>query len=306
MRNTFIKELTKLAAQDPNLYLFVGDLGFSVMEDFEKKFPNRFFNIGVAEQSMIGVAAGMAMAGKNVFVYSIVPFATMRCFEQIRDDICYQQLPVKIIGTGGGLDYGPYGATHHSIEDIGIMRMLPGMTVLAPGSATETAALTQTIAKYNKPVYLRLSRSTNTVPYQENTEIKLGTSIEIIPNNKQLLITTGNMLDLGYELCTQLKKKGLDLGLVSMPTVKPFCSDIFTKYKDTLQTVFTLEEHNVVGGFGEAIGSYLLSNFNRNIAFKNFGVQDEYVHVAGKSEYVKATVGINPKDIEKNISKQLI
>ena len=305
MRNTFIKELTILAESDPNLYLFVGDLGFSVMEEFESKFPNRFFNIGVAEQSMIGIAAGMAMAGKNVFVYSIVPFVTMRCFEQVRDDICYQNLPVKLIGTGGGLDYGPYGGTHHSIEDIGIMRTLPGMTVLAPGSATEAAALTHEIADYQSPVYMRLSRSSNAVPYPKATNVTIGSSVEIIPNKKNVLVTTGNMLDLGYELCANLKAAGVDLGLISMPTVKPLCTEILDRNKDTLQAVFALEEHNVIGGIGEAIGSYLMGNFDRKIVFKNFGVQDEYVHVAGKSKFVKGTVGIDTNKIQAKIERLL-
>jgi len=143
MRQSFINTLTKLAKIDKNLYLLTGDLGFSVFEDFIEKFPKRFINCGVAEQNMMGVAAGLALSGKKVYVYSFIPFIIMRCFEQVRNDICYQNLDVKIVGIGGGISYGSLGATHHAIEDISLMRALPNMTVICPGDPIEAGLATK-------------------------------------------------------------------------------------------------------------------------------------------------------------------
>ena len=137
MRTAFIKTVEELAENDERLYLITGDLGFSVLENFRDKFKERFLNVGVAEANMVGISAGLALSGKIPFTYSIIPFATMRCYEQIRDDVCYQNLNVKIIGVGGGFSYGELGVTHHSIEDISIMRSLPNMTVIAPGDPIE-------------------------------------------------------------------------------------------------------------------------------------------------------------------------
>ena len=303
MRTAFMQTLIQAAQQDPNLYLLVGDVGFSVIEEFQQKFQHRYINAGIAEQSMIGLAAGLAMAGKNVFVYSIVPFVTMRCFEQVRDDLCYQNLPVKIVGTGAGLDYGSLGGTHHSIEDMAIMRCIPGMTVLAPGSFYETQALTKELCSYQGPAYLRLSRSDNAVPYATDTAVIIGSPIEIIPNAKRILITTGNMLDLGYTICKTLQAQGINLGLVSMPTIKPL--NLQWLQKDSLEAIYTLEEHNYFGGMGEAIGAYIAQNFERKITFKPFAINDEYCHVGGKSEYLRQQLGLSLQSIESAIKQQI-
>lgn len=297
MRTAFIQTLTKNAEQDQNIYLLAGDVGFSVIEEFQQKFPQRFINIGIAEQSMIGIAAGLAMAGKNVFVYSIVPFVTMRCFEQVRNDLCYQQLPVKIVGNGGGLDYGALGATHHAIEDIAIMRSLPDMAVLAPGSRSEAVALTNQLCSYTGPAYLRLSRSDNKVPYQAVADIAIGKPVIIIPHDTHLLISTGNMLDQAYELCLSLRAEGNDFGLVSMPTVKPLNLDWLPS---TLEAVFTLEEHNICGGLGEAVGSYIAQQQKFNtVKFKPFAIPDQYCHRGGKSEFLRDRLLLNRKFVLK-------
>ncbi|MBM3886924.1 1-deoxy-D-xylulose-5-phosphate synthase [Candidatus Dependentiae bacterium] len=302
MRTAFMQTLIKMAEQDPNLYLIVGDVGFSVIEEFQQKFHQRYINAGVAEQSMIGLAAGLAIAGKNVFVYSIVPFVTMRCFEQIRNDLCYQYLPVKIVGNGGGLDYGSLGATHHAIEDIAIMRSLPHMTVLAPGSSQETRALTQELSHYKGPAYLRLSRSENNIPYRLNAPITIGTSIIIIPHDTCLLVTTGNTLDLGYDICKSLKEESIALGLVSVPTIKPLN---LSWLSNNVATLFTLEEHNTHGGFGEAIGAYLAQSFDKKIFFKSFAIEDKYCHEAGKSEFLRNKVSLNRTSIIHQIKNYL-
>src|SRR5579872_3655743 len=174
MRATFIKTLTEYAAHNPDVYLITGDVGFSVIEEFARQFPTRYFNAGVAEQNMIGVAAGLALAGKKVYVYTIIPFLIKRCFEQIRVDICYQELPVKLIGVGGGFSYGPMGATHHALEDITLMRSLPGMTVIAPGSKYEVQQLSAQIHAAQSPTYVRLSNNEEKVIYPQHSSMHIG------------------------------------------------------------------------------------------------------------------------------------
>ena len=159
MRTTFINELIKLAEKDEKIILLAGDLGFSVFEKFREKFPERYYNMGIAEQNMVGVAAGMAMRGKKPYVYSIVPFVVMRPFEQVRVDVCYHELDIKLVGVGGGFAYGPLGATHHSIEDISIMRTLPNMQVISPGDPYEAKNAIIKSYSNNKPTYIRLSKN---------------------------------------------------------------------------------------------------------------------------------------------------
>src|SRR5713226_3860325 len=156
MRNAFILALTDLAAQDPRITLVVGDLGFGVVVDFSKRFPKQFINAGVAEQNMTSLAAGLALSGKIVFTYSIGNFPTLRCLEQIRNDVCYHNANVKIVSVGGGFSYGSLGMSHHATEDLAIMRALPGMVVVAPGDPMEAACATRAVAAYDGPCYLRL------------------------------------------------------------------------------------------------------------------------------------------------------
>jgi len=297
MRTTFIKKITEFAQTDPNVYLVAGDVGFSVIEEFAQKFPTRYFNAGVAEQNMIGVAAGLAMAGKTVYVYTIIPFLIKRCFEQIRVDLCYQELPVKLIGVGGGFSYGALGVTHHALEDIALMRSLPGMTVVAPGSKFEAQELAQDIHELKTPAYVRLSNIEEKVVYPENTKINLGQAIEIIPSHSMYIIATGNSLDTGFIACIQLRALGYDIGLVSMPTIKPLDIKFLLSQKNTLKALFTIEEHNVIGGLGEAIARVLCEQFGTKIIFKAFGVQDFYFHIAGSRSYLNDLAGLSPEKI---------
>jgi len=291
MRTTFIQYLEQEAARDPNLYFIVGDVGFSVIEKFKEKYGNRYINAGIAEQNMIGVAAGLAMAGKNVYVYSIIPFVTMRCFEQIRNDLCYQQLPVKLIGVGGGFSYGPMGVTHHALEDVAVMRCLPGMTVVAPGSTFETEALLPHINTLDGPSYLRLSNNEELALYNDNTQVTIGKAVSLVPHDTNIIVACGNALDLGIKVQKHLSEMGIDIGLVSMPTIKPLDEDFFLS--KNLNAVFTLEEHSVIGGLGEAISRFLCENFDHKIIFHAFGVNDFYYHIKGSRSYLNEKAGLN-------------
>lgn len=295
MRTIFFQQLMTLAHADPNLYLVVGDVGFSVIETFQQTFGHRYINAGVAEQNMIGLAAGLAMAGKNVYVYSIVPFVIMRCFEQIRDDLCYQQLPVKLVGVGGGFSYGPMGVTHHALEDAALMRMLPEMSVIAPGNKYETGHLVPQINALKGPAFLRLSNGNELVTYPEGTEVVLGKACEIIKHPRYCIVATGNALDLGWQVCKHLESLGFDIGLVSMPTIKPLDEHFFLTRN--FDAIFTIEEHFINGGLGEAIARMLCEKIDRKIIFHAFGVDDFYFHEAGSRDYLKEKAGLSVEKI---------
>lgn len=304
MRKTFMDCLIVMAQEDPNLYLVVGDVGFSVIEEFSQRFGNRFINAGIAEQNMIGVAAGLAMAGKNVFVYSIIPFLTMRCFEQIRIDICYQNLPVKLVGVGGGFSYGQMGLTHHALEDIAIMRSLSGMMVIAPATLHEAQALIPQLTTTTCPVYVRLSNYDEVPECMQPNDLILGSVCEYIHSDQYLIVITGNMLDLGYAVCRSLHYYGIPCGLVSMPTIKPLDVNFFITLKN-LEAVFTIEEHSIVGGLGEALARALGESFAHKIIFKAFGIPDSYPHCIGTRHYLRDLMGLNVITITQEIVNRI-
>lgn len=304
MRKAFMQSLMTMAELDSSLYLIVGDVGFSVIEEFQTRFGNRFINAGIAEQNMIGVAAGLAMAGKNVFVYSIIPFLTMRCFEQIRIDLCYQSLPVKLVGVGGGFSYGQSGLTHYALEDIAIMRSLAGMTVIAPADIHETRLLVPQLTTTSGPVYLRLSNYDEAPESIECKKITIGRACEYIHSEHYLIVTTGNAFDLGYEVCQALQAQGILCGLVTMPTIKPLDVHFFLKQKK-LKAVFTIEEHSIIGGLGEAVARMLGESFAHKIIFKAFGTPDRYYHCVGTRHYLRDLVGLNIATITQEIIKMI-
>lgn len=303
MRTAFINFLLQQAEIDKNLYLIVGDVGFSVIETFKERFKERYINAGISEQAMIGTAAGLAMAGKNVYVYSIIPFVTMRCFEQIRNDLCYQQLPVKLVGVGGGFSYGPMGVTHHALEDIAIMRILPGMTVIAPGSIHEAISLMPQINNVDGPAYIRLSNIDGLVSYNQNTEIKVGKVVELVHNPTQTIIASGNALDLGFLVQKKLAEQGIEMGLVSMPTIKPLDHDFLTSRR--WKALFTLEEHFITGGLGESIARIVCERSDQKIIFQAFGVNDFYFHEAGSRSYLKEKAGLATENIASIIMQKM-
>lgn len=305
MRNIFLNYLIEQAALDPNLYLVVGDVGYSVIEKFQERYPQRMINAGVAEQNMIGMAAGLAMAGKNVYVYSIVPFACMRNFEQIRIDICYQNLPVKIVGNGGGFSYAQAGVTHHALEDVAIMRALPGMTVVSPGSKKEVGDLMAQINTLSGPVYLRLANNEELVTYQDQTTCKLGKAIELIPHDEVMIVGTGNGLDLAWQTCKALEAAGISVGLISMPTIKPLDGEFLLTRHKNLKALFTIEEHSVIGGLGEAVARFVAETMQNKIIFKSFGVQDFYYHTVGSRAYLKKHAGLEAEVITQQIRQLL-
>jgi transketolase len=305
MRNEFINQLMSIAEQDKTTHLIVGDMGFSVVEKFQERFPERYINAGISEQNMIGVASGLAIAGNNVYVYSAAPFVTLRCFEQIRHDLCYQNLPVKLVGFGAGFGYVYLGTSHNTIEDIAVMRSLPGMTIFAPGSIKETKNLIPQVNQVKGPTYLRFSSINHTIEYPENSEVIIGKATAVIPGQAHWIIATGSALEFGYKACMILKRQGINVGLASMHTIKPIDQEFFASRKNEMKSIFTIEEHSIIGGLGEAVAKILCEDFDKKIKFKSFGVQDCYFHEVGSRDYLLNRAGLNPEQISYEILKTL-
>src|SRR5215470_11967986 len=215
MRGAFFESLLSLAEQDPRTHLLVGDLGFAVTDAFRKRFPGRFLNVGVAEQNLTGVAAGMALSGKIVFTYSIANFPVLRCLEQIRNDVCYHHANVKVVAVGGGLAYGSLGVSHHATEDLAVMRSLPGMVVVAPGDPIETDLATAAVAAHSGPCYLRLGRAGEAKVHQDGIHFELGKAVEVRDGEDLTIVSTGGMLQTAVRVADLLKIQGLNARVLS-------------------------------------------------------------------------------------------
>ncbi|MCM8821615.1 MAG: hypothetical protein NC831_02220 [Candidatus Omnitrophica bacterium] len=300
MRQSFIKVLTELARKDEKIFLLTGDLGFSVFEKFREEFPHRFLNIGVAEQNMIGIASGLALSGKIAFVYSIIPFLIMRPFEQIRLDICYQNVNVKIVGSGGGFAYGSAGCTHHATEDISIMRSLPNMTVICPADPVETELAIKCSVEYDGPVYIRIGREKQKIYYKE-PEFKIGKGIIVREGDHITIISTGDMLKNVLEAARKLSEMNIDARIISMHTVKPIDAAVILKSANETKAIFTVEEHNIIGGLGSAVAEVLMESRCKNIIFRRIGIPDTFAKKVGSQEYLKEVYGLSVDSILKTI-----
>ena len=297
MRRAFLDTLTELVEADSTVMLLTGDTGFHVFDQFRDTFPDNFLNVGISEAAMIGMAAGLALEGKKVFVYAIAPFATLRCLEQIRVDLCCQNLPVKIVGVGAGLTYGSSGPTHHTIEDIGVLRPLPNMTILCPGDPVETRAAVRASMALSGPCYLRLGKSGEPVVHgDELSDFRIGRGLVLKPGRDLAVIATGNMLAAGQELCRQLAGFGHDAGLISLPTIKPLDSELLTGLAERLPLLVTIEEHNLIGGLGSAVAE-LVADCHCPTKLLRCGIPDRFADRAGSQEYLRELYGLLPEQM---------
>ena len=294
LRTAFIDTLRELARIDDRIFLLTADMGYSVFETFRDEFPDRFLNTGIAEQNTIGVAAGLASRGKIVFVYSIIPFVTMRCFEQVRLDLAYNFMNVKLVGVGAGLTYGPLGSSHHALEDIAIMRSLPDMTVLCPGDPIETRELIKRSFEYEGPVYIRLGKNGEPKIHPDETRIEIGKSITVLKGNDLALITTSNMLETGKKWVEEWKQDGVNVSLISMPSLKPFDSYTVKNLIDKEIPIITLEEHSIIGGLGSII-SQVIATTGKPVKFQQIGINDKFSHVVGGHEFQRKKFMLDKK-----------
>jgi len=302
MRRGFLTALTEIAKADKNVILLTGDLGFKVFEEFAKELPDQYLNCGVAEQNMMGVAAGLAMSGKIPYVYSIVPFATLRCLEQIRADVCYQNLNVKVIGVGGGFSYGELGSTHAIMEDLAVLRALPNMTVLSGADIAETEALMHLQYKHTGPSYLRLCNAGNYKIHDSRPRLEIGKP-EVLKDGKDALVIG---IGLQSVFCLELAKelKDVDLKVVNIHTLKPIDTKAFLQQAQSFEKIFTVEEHGVIGGLGSAVAE-LLAQSDWQGKLHMLGMADMFSPVIGSSDYLRSQYGLDKGGIKKIILENI-
>jgi transketolase len=293
VRSAFFRALMDVAESDARVWLAVGDIGFGVVEPFASRFPNRFVNVGVAEQNLAGIAAGLALSGKTAFTYSIANFPTLRCLEQIRNDICYHRANVKIVAVGGGFAYGALGMTHHATEDLAILRALPEMTVVAPGDPAEAEAATRAIAAYPGPCYLRLGRAGEALIHESKIKFEIGKAIQLEDGDDITLISTGGMLGTAQQAAEALKSQGIAARVLSMHTLKPLDAEAVLEAARDTRAIVTLEEHSVIGGLGSAVAEVLAESGEKRVAFKRLGVPSVFSSAIGSQEFLREHHGLS-------------
>lgn len=301
MRNAFASYLVTLAERDDRLVLLSGDIGNRLFDPFKAKFPDRFFNCGVAEANMTGVAAGMAMCGLRPLTYSITPFNTSRCLEQIRVDICYHKLPVIVVGVGAGLSYAGLGGTHHSCEDIAFMRALPNMTVICPGDSVEVRLALQAALELSGPVYLRIGKKGEPVVHERDPDFEIGKGIIIVQGRQVCLLNTGNTLKVAIDAASLLDRKGVSTQVISMHTVKPLDHRLLNKIFKEFQIVATIEEHSRIGGFGAGVAEWLADNNDSKAVLLRMGTPDAFIHRSGNQTQARQVAGLNANRVAENI-----
>jgi transketolase len=305
VKKPFFESLIKLAEADPSIELMTGDLGFGAIEPFVAKFPGRFTNVGVAEQNLAGIACGMALSGKTVFTYSIANFPTLRCLEQLRNDVCYHNANVKVVAVGGGFSYGALGVSHFATEDISIMRSLPGMTVVAPGDDFEVREATLAVGQRPGPCYLRLGRADGAVVHPSNGNYEIGKSIQMRSGRDGTLFVTGELLQTAVETVDRLAAAGTHLSLLSMHTVSPIDVSAVLHAVANSPAIFTLEEHSIVGGLGSAVAELIAEHSAVPVKFKRIGLPHAFPDVVGSQNFMRARFGLEPASIAAMIAATL-
>jgi transketolase len=301
MRNAFIDELTNLAEKNKKIFLIVGDLGFGVIEEFERKFPKQFLNAGVAEQSMMGMAAGLASAGYQVFVYSIGNFPTFRCLEQIRNDVCYEELNVTIVSIGAGLSYGTLGYSHHTIDDIGVMNSLPGMTIYSPADPQETRIALELSLSCKTPKYFRLGKSGEPEVFM-SVKSNFPHWTQITQGQRLILLTSGAITGEAVKAAEILKSDGIEISLCAIPLLKPFTFD--KAYVQNFKHVLVVEEHSISGGLGSLVSEQIaLCGISVNLV--KLGLPDLVHHELGSQTYLRSYFSIDAEGIVSKVKEML-
>ncbi len=297
MRNTFIKALCEQAAKNDKIFLLCGDLGFSVLEQFADRFPDRYLNVGIAEQNMLQIASGLALEGYKVFVYSIGNFPTLRAMEQIRYDVCYHNLDVTVVAVGAGYAYGPLGTSHHTTEDIAMMRSIPNMLVCAPGDPQEAKLVARVLCEEHQgPAYVRINKAGEQSVHTTELSDK-NTAIKVAGDSEQpdvLVLTTGAVLG---SIVNQARDHLNKYVIYSLPFLDETLIQGLLPIISNVKKIITVEEHQLSGGFGgwvvENIND-LYENGKINVypKIKRIGIPDKFQHFAGTQEYLRQQSGI--------------
>lgn len=284
MRNAFADEVTKLAIEDNRVVFLSGDIGNKLFDKLKLAVPDRFFNCGVAEANMISLGCGLAAQGLRPIAYTITPFITYRCIEQIRVDACYHNQPIIIVGVGSGLGYTSLGATHHSLEDIAMLRALPNMTVLCPCDPVETRLALRASLNLSGPVYIRLGKKGEPVLHKDMPNFRIGEPIKLKQGDKLCILSCGTITPRALEV--------KNATVFSFHTVKPLNSEFLRECFNSYEKIITLEEHSLIGGFGSAVAEWAVDNGLDTRKLKRLGTKDKFLYGANDYDYGLEELGL--------------
>jgi transketolase len=291
VRDAFFEVLAEVGAEDERVWALTGDLGIGLFKAFEEAAPGRYLNVGIAEQNLVGIAAGLAYAGKVPFAYSIAPFITSRAHDQVRVDVALARANVKLVGVGGGVAYGTLGPTHHAIEDVALMRALPNMTVLAPGDPVEARGAARAAAELDGPVYLRLGKNGEPRLLPDEPFV-VGAARRVRDGGDVTLAASGPILGEAVAAAEALAADGVDAGILHFPTIKPFDVDAVAEALEQTPLVVTVEEHSVIGGLGSAVAEAIAES-GRAGRLRRVGLPDTFAHAVGSRDHLLAHYGLD-------------
>ena len=306
MRNAFADEITKIAQQREDIVLLSGDIGNRLFDKFKEVAPGRFFNCGVAEANMVGVAAGMAASGLRPVCYTIASFLTYRVIEQIRLDLGYHHQRVILVGTGAGLSYASLGSTHHSVEDMGMLRLIPGLAVLAPGDEKELRPVLHAALEYPGPVYIRIGKKGEPVVHEKEPKFEIGKALRVREGKEVWILALGNTLPLAMDAATQLDSRGVSCGVASMGSLKPLDTKLLAEVFASAKVVATFEEHSVLGGLGTATAEWLAAqSAPARAKLVTFGTPDEFLHATTHQPSAREWAGLTVENMTQRLASAL-
>ena len=306
MRRTALNCIHELATKDERVVFIGSDITKRDVTAFAEEFPNRFFMEGIYEQHLIGMAAGLALSGKIPFINTIATFLTRRCFEQILVDLCMHNLPVRLIGSGGGVVYAPLGGTHIAIEDIAILRVIPNITIISPSDAEEMKRLMPHTLNWPNPIYIRLAKGGDPILASKNNAFEIGKAITVIEGDKIVFISTGTTTYIAKQAADILAKDGIDVGVVHVHTIKPLDKEMILNTIAEAQIVLTIEEHRITGGLGSALSELIAEEHEgKAIKFKRIGFPDIFTEELGSQNEIMGKYGITVENILKT-TKELL
>ena len=304
MRDEFIEVLLELAEVDPSVTLLTGDLGFGVLDRFEARFPSQFINAGVAEQNMTGLACGLALEGRKVYTYSIGNFATLRCLEQIRNDVCYHDADVTVVSVGGGFSYGQLGMSHFATEDLAILGAIPNLRLVAPADKWETKLLVRQMAKLRGPQYLRLDKDAANSPV-DNSSVILGEPRFVRHGDDVTIVSIGAILSEVLRAADKLTEIGILPEVISVNSLKPMIYEPILSSIRKTGRIICVEEHTQIGGLAAWLAQVCMRNQLSNVVFKAVGLEDKFPDVVGDQGFLRTRYGIDHSAIYNSVLSAL-
>ena len=306
IRAFYGQALSGLAAENPNVMAVSADLGRSSgLDRFSKEYPNQFLNAGIAEQNMVGVSAGLARMGFDVFASTFAPFASMRASEQVRMNMGYMHAPVKLVALGSGLAMGFLGNSHYGLEDLAVMRAIPGLTIISPADCAEVYKTLEACVGFEHPVYIRLTGAVSCpIVYTEDYDFEIGKAIWLRPAQKVTIISAGTTVGHCLKAAAALEEDGIDVGLLNMHTIKPLDEDAIAAAVSASDTIFVIEEHTKIAGLGSAITDHIVEHHGVGVRLFCHGIDDCYVET-GNYPFLLQQNGFDAAGIENFVRSKL-